>query len=143
MKHCLQYKQSLTLHSTPKCLILFQNTQELPLISNFIWLTNWLLTWKLITKFILKLHTIHYIVPIILVHKYLSIDLNMHFIKYLCFVGTKSSYRRIIPILSDTTLKMGLKIWYYWHVYKINIYSTFFRWLLLNKVLTLFNKLNE
>ena len=68
---------------------------------------------QFITKFILKLHTIHYTVPIILVNnyfdRYLSLDLDMHFIKYLYFVGTKSSYWGIIPILSATTLKMGLK----------------------------------
>ena len=103
LKHCLPYEQSFTLHSTPKCFILFQNTQELPLILNLTYLT-----WKIITKFVLKLHTIHYIVPIILVHRFLSLDLNMNFIKYLYFVGTKSSYRGIIPILSDTSLKMGL-----------------------------------
>ena len=101
LKHSLPYRQMFKLHSTQKC---FQNAQELPLILNLTYLT-----WKIITKFVLKLHTIHYIVPIILVHRYTFLDLVMHFIKYLYFVGTKSSYRRIIPILSDTTLKMDLK----------------------------------
>ena len=97
LKHCLPYKQNFTLHCTQKCLIF---TQELPLILNFTYLT-----WKTITKFIIKLHTNHYIVPIILVHRFLSLELNMNFIKYLCFVGTKSSYRGIIPILSVQLLK--------------------------------------
>ena len=47
LKHSLPYKQMFKLHSTPKCFILFQNTQELPLILNFTYLT-----WKTITKFI-------------------------------------------------------------------------------------------